>query len=267
VMRAKAEIETTKAGREIIVVTEIPYLVNKADMIKRTAELVNEKKLEGISEIRDESAKDVRIIYEVKRDANANVVLNNLFKHTSLQTSFSVNNIALVKGRPMMMNLKDMIEVFVEHRHDVIVRRTKYELSEAEKRAHILEGYLIALDHLDEVIKLIRNSETPEEARVGLMEKFGLTDIQARAILDMTLRRLTGLERDKIKDEYAELMKTIEYLKQILADESLRYKIIKDELIEIKDKYGDERRSTVVHSAEDMTMEDFIDDEEIVITI
>lgn len=267
VMRAKAEIETTKAGREIIVVTEIPYLVNKSDMIKRTAELVNEKKLEGISEIRDESAKDVRIIYEVKRDANANVVLNNLFKYTSLQTSFSVNNIALVKGRPMMMNLKDMIEVFVEHRHDVIVRRTKYELSEAEKRAHILEGYLIALDHLDEVIKLIRNSETPEEARVGLMEKFGLTDIQARAILDMTLRRLTGLERDKIKDEYAELMKTIEYLKQILADESLRYQIIKDELIEIKDKYGDERRSTVVHSAEDMTMEDFIDDEEIVITI
>ena len=267
VMRAKAEIETTKAGREIIVVTEIPYLVNKSDMIKRTAELVNEKKLEGISEIRDESAKDVRIIYEVKRDANANVVLNNLFKYTSLQTSFSVNNIALVKGRPMMMNLKDMIEVFVEHRHDVIVRRTKYELSEAEKRAHILEGYLIALDHLDEVIKLIRNSETPEEARVGLMDKFGLTDIQARAILDMTLRRLTGLERDKIKDEYAELMKTIEYLKQILADESLRYQIIKDELIEIKDKYGDERRSTVVHSAEDMTMEDFIDDEEIVITI
>jgi len=267
VMRAKAEIETTKAGREIIIVTEIPYLVNKAEMIKRTAELVNEKKLEGISEIRDESAKDVRIIYEVKRDANANVVLNNLFKYTSLQTSFSVNNIALVKGRPMMMNLKDMIEVFVEHRHDVVVRRTKYELSEAEKRAHILEGYLIALDHLDEVIKLIRNSDTPEEARLGLMEKFGLTDIQARAILDMTLRRLTGLERDKIKDEYAELMKTIEYLKQILADEGLRYQIIKDELIEIKEKYGDERRSLVVHSAEDMTMEDFIDDEEIVITI
>jgi DNA gyrase subunit A len=267
VMRAKAEIETTKAGREIIVVTEIPYLVNKADMIKRTAELVNEKKLEGISEIRDESAKDVRIIYEVKRDANANVVLNNLFKYTSLQTSFSVNNIALVKGRPMMMNLKDMIEVFVEHRHDVVVRRTKYELSEAEKRAHILEGYLIALDHLDEVIRLIRSSDTPEEARVGLMEKFGLTDIQARAILDMTLRRLTGLERDKIKDEYAELMKTIEYLKQVLADEGLRYKIIKDELIEVKEKFGDERRSVVVHSAEDMTMEDFIDDEEIVITI
>ncbi|MCA5005532.1 DNA gyrase subunit A [Sphingobacterium bovistauri] len=267
VMRAKAEIETTKAGREIIVVTEIPYLVNKADMIKRTAELVNEKKLEGISEIRDESAKDVRIIYEVKRDANANVVLNNLFKHTSLQSSFSVNNIALVKGRPMMMNLKDMIEVFVEHRHDVVVRRTKFELAEAEKRAHILEGYLIALDHLDEVIKLIRSSDTPDEARLGLMEKFSLSDIQARAILDMTLRRLTGLERDKIKEEYAELMKTIDYLKQILADEGLRYQIIKDELIEVKEKFGDERRSLVVHSAEDMTMEDFIDDEEVVITI
>lgn len=267
VMRAKAEIETTKSGREIIVVTEIPYLINKAEMIKRTAELVNEKKLEGISEIRDESAKDVRIIYEVKRDANANVVLNNLYKHTSLQSSFSVNNIALVKGRPMMMNLKDMIQVFVEHRHDVVVRRTKFELAEAEKRAHILEGYLIALDHLDEVIKLIRSSDTPEDARLGLMEKFSLSDIQARAILDMTLRRLTGLERDKIKEEYAELMKTIEYLKQVLADETLRYQIIKEELLEVKEKFGDERRSLIVHSAEDMTMEDFIDDEEVVITI
>src|SRR5690606_22223267 len=260
-------IETTKTGKELIVVTEIPYLVNKADMIKRTAELINEKKLEGISEIRDESAKDIRIVYEVKRDANANVVLNNLYKYTALQSSFSVNNIALVKGRPMLMNLKDMIQAFVEHRHEVVVRRTKFELAEAEKRAHILEGYLVALDHLDEVIQLIRNSETPEDARVGLMEKFGLSDLQARAILDMTLRRLTGLERDKIKEEYAELMKTIEYLKEILADESLRYKIIKDELIEIKEKYGDKRRSQIVYSAEDMTMEDFIDDEEVVITI
>ncbi len=267
VMRAKAEIETNKSGREIIVVTEIPFLVNKADMIKRTVDLVNEKKIEGISEIRDESARDIRIIYEIKRDANANVVLNNLYKHTALQSSFSVNNIALVKGRPVMMNLKDMIEVFVEHRHEVVVRRTKFELAEAEKRAHILEGYLIALDHLDEVIKLIRASDTPEEARVGLMERFGLSDIQARAILDMTLRRLTGLERDKIKEEYAELMKTIEYLKLILSDEALRMQIIKDELIEIKEKYGDERRSVIVHSAEDMTMEDFIDDEEVVITI
>ncbi|NGM61838.1 DNA gyrase subunit A [Sphingobacterium sp. SGG-5] len=267
VMRAKAEIEATKSGREIIVVTEIPYLVNKADMIKRTVDLINEKKIEGISEIRDESARDIRIVYEVKRDANANVVLNNLYKYTSLQSSFSVNNIALVKGRPMLMNLKDMIHEFVEHRHEVVIRRTKYELAEAEKRAHILEGYLIALDHLDEVIKLIRNSDTPEDARVGLMERFGLSDLQARAILDMTLRRLTGLERDKIKEEYAELMKTIEYLKLVLSDESLRMQIIKEELIEVKEKYGDERRSLIVHSAEDMTMEDFIDDEEIVITI
>lgn len=267
VMRGRAEIETTKSGREIIVVTEIPYLVNKADMIKRTVELINEKKIEGISEIRDESARDIRIVYEIKRDANANVVLNNLYKYTALQSSFSVNNIALVKGRPMLMNLKDMIHEFVEHRHDVVIRRTKFELAEAEKRAHILEGYLIALDHLDEVIKLIRNSDTPEDARVGLMERFGLSDLQARAILDMTLRRLTGLERDKIKEEYAELMKTIEYLKLVLSDESLRMQIIKDELLEVKEKYGDERRSVIVHSAEDMTMEDFIDDEEVVITI
>ncbi|NQD70952.1 DNA gyrase subunit A [Sphingobacterium shayense] len=268
VMRGKAEIETLKNGRECIIVTEIPYQVNKATMIERTAELVNEKKIEGISTIRDESDRDgFRIVYEIKREANANVVLNNLYKYTALQTSFSVNNIALVKGRPMLMNLKDMIHEFVEHRHEVIIRRTKFELAEAEKRAHILEGYLIALDHLDEVIKLIRASQTPDEARIGLMERFGLSDIQARAILDMTLRRLTGLERDKIKEEYAELMKTIDYLKSVLADESLRMQIIKDELAEIKEKYGDERRSVIVHSAEDMRMEDFIDDEEIVITI
>ncbi len=268
VMRAKAEIETTKNGKETIIVTEIPYQVNKADMIKRTAELVNEKKLEGISEIRDESDREgFRVVYDIKRDANANVVLNNLYKYTALQTSFSVNNIALVKGRPVMMNLKDMIHEFVEHRHEVVIRRTKFELAEAEKRAHILEGYLIALDHLDEVIKLIRASQTPEDARMGLMEKFGLSDLQARAILDMTLRRLTGLERDKIREEYDELMKTIEYLKSVLGDETLRMQIIKDELAEVKEKYGDERRSIVVHSAEDMRMEDFIDDEEIVITI
>ncbi|WP_421943677.1 DNA gyrase subunit A [Pedobacter sp.] len=267
VMRAKAEIENLK-DREVIIVTEIPYQVNKAQMIERTAELVGEKKLEGISNIKDESNKDgIRIVYEIKRDANASIVLNNLYKYTALQTSFSVNNIALVKGRPQMLNLKDLIVHFVDHRHDVVIRRTKYELAEAEKRAHILEGYLIALDHLDEVIKLIRASETPEEARVGLMEKFGLSDIQARAILDMTLRRLTGLERDKIKEEYAELMKTIEYLKSILADEGLRMQIIKDELEEIKQKFGDDRKTTIVHSAEDMSMEDFIDDEEVVITI
>ncbi|MFB2121613.1 DNA gyrase subunit A [Parapedobacter sp. 2B3] len=268
VMRAKAEIETTKSGREQIIVTEIPYQVNKSDMIKRTADLVNEKKIEGISEIRDESDRQgMRVVYDIKRDGNASIILNNLYKHTALQTSFSVNNIALVHGRPMMLNLKDMIYHFVEHRHEVVVRRTRFELAEAEKRAHILEGLLIALDHLDEVIKLIRASETPDDARMGLMEKFGLTDIQARAILDMTLRRLTGLERDKIKEEYAELMKTIDYLKSILEDEGLRMSIIKDELREVKEKYGDERRSSIVHSAEDMRMEDFIEDEEVVITI
>ena len=267
VMRAKAEIETNK-DRETIIVTEIPYQVNKAMMIERTAELVGEKKIDGISNIKDESNKDgIRIVYEIKRDANAAIVLNNLFKQTALQTSFSVNNIALVQGRPQMLNLKDLIRHFVNHRHEVVVRRTQFELDEAQKRAHILEGLLIALDHLDEVIKLIRASNTPEDARTGLMESFGLSDIQARAILDMTLRRLTGLERDKIKDEFNELMKTIEYLQSILADESLRMQIIKDELTEMMDKYGDERRSQIVHSAEDMSMEDFIEDEEVVITI
>ncbi|MEY3679189.1 MAG: hypothetical protein RI924_1330 [Bacteroidota bacterium] len=268
VMRAKAEIESYGNERERIIVSEIPYQINKANMIERTAELVNEKKLEGISEIRDESDREgMRIVYEIKRDANASIVLNNLYKYTALQTSFSVNNIALVNGRPMLLNLKDLIKYFVEHRHEVVVRRTKFELSEAQKRAHILEGLLIALDHLDEVIKLIRNSDTPDDARTGLMDKFGLSDVQARAILDMTLRRLTGLERDKIKEEYAELMKTIEYLQSILADEGLRMNIIKGELLEVKEKYGDERRSSIVHSAEDLRMEDFIADEEVVITI
>ncbi|MES3018912.1 MAG: DNA gyrase subunit A [Bacteroidota bacterium] len=268
VMRAKAEIEVYKGDRERIIVNEIPYQVNKANMIEQTAGLVNDKKIEGISEIRDESDRDgMRIVYEIKRDANASIVLNNLFKYTALQTSFSVNNIALVNGRPMMLNLKDLIRHFVDHRHEVVVRRTKFDLAEAEKRAHILEGLLIALDHLDEVIKLIRASNSPDDARISLMESFSLSDIQARAILDMTLRRLTGLERDKIKEEYAELMKTIEYLNQILADEGLRMKIITDELIEIRDKFGDERRTSITHSADDMRMEDFIVDEEVVITI
>ncbi|OAQ40607.1 DNA gyrase subunit A [Pedobacter psychrophilus] len=267
-MRAVAEIETLPNDRERIIVSEIPYQVNKAMMIERTADLVNDKKIEGISEIRDESDRDgMRVVYEIKRDANAAIVLNNLYKHTALQTSFSVNNIALVHGRPMMLNLKDLIRHFVEHRHEVVVRRTKFELAEAEKRAHILEGLLIALDHIEEVIKLIRASQTPEEARLGLISEFGLSDIQARAILDMTLRRLTGLERDKIKDEYAELMKTIEYLNSILNDEGLRMQIIKDELLEMKEKYGDERRTQIVHSAAEMMTEDFIEDEDVVITI
>jgi DNA gyrase subunit A len=267
-MRAVAEIETLPNDRERIIVSEIPYQVNKAMMIERTADLVNDKKIEGISEIRDESDRDgMRVVYEIKRDANAAIVLNNLYKHTALQTSFSVNNIALVHGRPMMLNLKDLIRHFVEHRHEVVVRRTKFELAEAEKRAHILEGLLIALDHIEEVIKLIRASQTPEEARLGLIAQFGLSDIQARAILDMTLRRLTGLERDKIKDEYAELMKTIDYLNSILNDEGLRMQIIKDELLEMKEKYGDERRTQIVHSAAEMMTEDFIEDEDVVITI
>jgi len=268
VLRSRAEIEVYNNDRERIIVTEIPYQVTKSDMIERTAELVNDKKLEGISAIRDESNREgIRIIYEVKRDANASIVLNTLFKYTSLQTSFSVNNIALVHGRPMLLNLKDLIHHFVEHRHEVIVRRTKFELAEAEKRAHILEGLLIALDHLDEVIKLIRESATPDEARDGLMTTFNLSEIQARAILDMTLRRLTGLERDKIKAEYAELMKLIDYLKTILADEGLRMQIIKDELIEIREKYGDERKTEIVHSSAEMQTEDFIEDENVVITI
>jgi len=268
VLRARAEIETYNNDRERIIVTEVPYQINKSLMIERTAELVNEKKLEGISSIRDESNRlGIRVVYEIKRDANAAIVLNNLYKYTALQTSFSINNIALVHGRPMMLNLRDLIHHFVEHRHEVVVRRTKFELAEAEKRAHILEGLLIALDHLDEVIKLIRASNTPDDAREGLITQFGLSDIQARAILDMTLRRLTGLERDKIKDEYAALMAQIEYLKSILADEGLRMTIIKDELIEIRDKYGDERKTEMIHSSAEMQSEDFIEDEDVVITI
>jgi DNA gyrase subunit A len=268
VLRARAEIETYNNDRERIIVTEVPYQINKSLMIERTADLVNEKKLEGISSIRDESNRlGIRVVYEIKRDANAAIVLNNLYKYTALQTSFSINNIALVHGRPMLLNLKDLIHHFVEHRHEVVIRRTKFELAEAEKRAHILEGLLIALDHLDEVIRLIRASNTPDDAREGLMAQFGLSDIQARAILDMTLRRLTGLERDKIKEEYAALMKQIEYLKSILADEGLRMGIIKDELTEIRDKYGDDRKTEMVHSSAEMQSEDFIEDEDVVITI
>src|SRR6202789_300373 len=268
VIRSRAEIEVYNNDRERIIVTEVPYQINKALMIERTAELVNDKKLEGISAIRDESNREgIRVVYEIKRDANAAIVLNNLFKYTALQTSFSINNIALVHGRPMLLNLKDLIHHFVEHRHEVVVRRTKFELAEAQKRAHILEGLLIALDHLDEVIRLIRASNTPDDAREGLITQFGLSDIQARAILDMTLRRLTGLERDKIKDEYAALMAQIEYLKSILADEGLRMQIIKDELTEIRDKYGDERKTEMIHSSAEMMTEDFIEDEDVVITI
>ena len=268
VLRAKADIETTKTGREQIIVTEIPYQVNKASMIEKTAGLVNEKKIEGISDLRDESDRDgMRIVYELKKDAIGNVVLNNLYKYTQLQSSFSVNNVALVKGRPYTLNLKDLIKHFVEHRHEVVVRRTEYELREAQKRAHILEGYLIALDNLDEVINLIRSSRDPEVAKTGLIEKFSLSEIQAKAILEMRLQRLTGLEREKIQKEYDELMELIAHLEEILANVELRMGIIKDELAEIKDRYGDERRTDIIHSAEDFTTEDMIPNEEMLITI
>ena len=268
VMRAKAIIETLDSGRERIIVTEVPFQVNKAEMIKKTVDLINEKKIEGISDIRDESDRDgYRVVYEIKRDAMANVVLNNLYKYTSLQSSFSVNNIALVHGRPVMLNLKDLIQHYVEHRHDVLIRKTRFDLSEAEKRAHILEGLLIALDHLDAVISLIRNSQTPDEAKSGLMETFALSEIQSKAILELRLQRLTGLERDKIKEEFNALMKMIEYYKEVLNDEVLRMKILKDEMQEMLTKYGDERRTEIVYAADDISMEDMIEDEAVVITI
>ncbi len=268
VMRGKARFEEMKSGREMIIVDEIPYQVNKADMIKKTADLVNDKKLDGISEIRDESDRNgMRIVYELKRDAIPNVVLNKLFKFTALQSSFSVNNIALVKGRPEMLNLKSLISNFVEHRHDVVIRRTQYGLRKAQERAHILEGLLIALDNLDEVIKLIRASKTPEIAREGLMKTFDLSELQARAILDMRLQKLTGLESEKIKAEYDELMKTIARLEEILGSEDVRFQIIKDELAEIKSKYGDERRSVIEYSGADLSIEDMIPDEDVIVTI
>ncbi|MGF1566372.1 MAG: DNA gyrase subunit A [Flavobacteriales bacterium] len=267
VIRARAVIEETN-GRESIIVTEIPYQVNKADMIKKTADLVNDKKIEGISEIRDESDRTgMRIVYEIKRDAIPNVVLNNLYKHTALQTSFSVNNIALVGGRPVMLNLKDLIREYVNHRHEVVVRRTQYELRKAEERAHILQGLIIALDNLDEVISLIRASKTPEEAKTGLMERFELSEIQAKAILDMRLQKLTGLEREKLREEFDELMALIERLKAILADKGLRMEIIKNELLEVREKFGDKRRSDIEYSSADLSIEDMIPDESVVVTI
>ena len=267
VMRAKAHFEEVN-GRECIIVTEIPYQVNKAEMIKKTADMVNEKKIEGISNIRDESdRKGMRIVYILKRDAIPNIVLNTLFKYTALQSSFSVNNIALVNGRPQLLNLKDLIHYFVEHRHEVVVRRTEYLLRKAEERAHILEGLIIASDNIDEVIRLIRASSNAEEAREKLMETFELTEIQAKAIVEMRLRQLTGLEQDKLRSEYEELMKTIEDYKDILARKERRMQIIKDELAEIRDKYGDERRSTIEYSGGDVSITDLIADEQVVITI
>ncbi|MDP5000270.1 MAG: DNA gyrase subunit A [Flavobacterium sp.] len=267
VMRAKVGFEEVN-GKEAIIVTEIPYQVNKANMIKHTADLVNDKKIEGISNIRDESDRNgMRVVYELKRDAVPNVVLNTLYKYTQLQASFSVNNIALVKGRPQMLNLKDLIYHFVEHRHDVVVRRAQFDLRKAEERAHILEGLIIASDNIDEVIKIIRASKDGDEARSSLIERFKLSEIQARAIVEMRLRQLTGLEQDKLRAEYEEIMKLITYLKELLASKEMRMQVIKDELAEIRDKYGDERRSQIEYSGGDVSIEDLIADESVVITI
>ena len=268
VVRGKAHIETTPNGREKIVVTEIPYMVNKAELIMKTAELINEKKIEGISNVNDESDREgMRIVFDIKRDEISNVVLNKLYKYTQLQNSFSVNNIALVNGRPQMLNLKDLIHYFVEHRHEVVIRRTQFELDQAEKRAHILEGLIIASDNIEEVIAIIRASKNPDEARLQLIERFNLSDIQSRAIVEMRLRQLTGLEQDKLHQEYEDILKLIEHLKNILADISLRMEIIKNELLEIKEKYGDNRKTEIVPNAEEFNPEDFYADEEMVITI
>ncbi len=268
VIRAKAEIQEIREGREAIIVSEIPYQVNKAEMIKKTAELVNDKKIDGISDIRDESDRNgMRIVYELKRDAIPNVVLNKLFKYTALQTSFSINNICLVNGRPQLLNLKSLISNFVDFRHEVVVRRTQYELRKAEERAHILEGLIIASDNIDEVIALIRASKSPDEAREKLIARFELSDIQARAIVEMRLRQLTGLEQDKLRAEYEELVALIADLKDILAKEERRMEIIKNELLDMREKYGDERRSSIEYSASEMRIEDLIPDEEVVVTI
>jgi DNA gyrase subunit A len=268
ILRGEARIESEPSGRERIVVTSVPYQVNKAEMIKRSADLVNDKKIEGITDIRDESDRNgVRIVYDLKKEVITNVVLTKLYQFTPLQSSFNVNNIALVNGRPMVLNLKDLIVHYVHHRHQIVTRRTQFELQEAEKRAHVLEGLLIALDNLDAILSLIRASRTPDEARTGLMSGFSLTEIQARAILDMRLQRLTGLEREKVKEEYNELLKRIENFKLVLSDESLRMGIIKEELSEMKRRYGDESRTQIVYSATDVKIEDMIADENVVITI
>ncbi len=268
VVRARTDIETDAHGREKIIVSEIPYLVNKAELIIKIADLVNDKKIDGISNVNDESDRQgMRIVIDLKRDAIANVVLNHLYKYTAMQTSFSVNNIALVNGRPRLLNLKELIHYFIEHRHDVVVRRTQYELDQAEKRAHILEGLIIASDNIDEVIKIIRAAQTPDEARENLIKRFELTDIQSRAIVEMRLRQLTGLEQDKLRAEYDELIKEIAHLKEILENKELRMNIIKEELEEIDKKYGDDRRTDIVYSSEEFNPEDFYADDEMIITI
>jgi DNA gyrase subunit A len=268
VVRSKADIETEASGRDKIIVSEIPYQVNKADLIRSIVGLIEEKKIEGITHINDETNREgMRIVIDIKRDANASVVLNKLYKFTALQSSFSVNNIALVKGRPKMLNLKDLIFHFVEHRHEVVIRRTHFELAEAEKRAHLLEGFMIILDNLDEAIRIIRESKNPEEARNNLMERFGLSEVQARAVVEMRLRQLTGMEQDKLRAEYTEILELIERLKNILDNIELRMEIIKNELLEVKTKYGDKRRTDIVYASEEFNPEDFYSDDDMIITI
>ncbi|GAA4305679.1 DNA gyrase subunit A [Compostibacter hankyongensis] len=268
VVRGKINVETAKGGRERLVIYELPYQINKAVLHQKIAQLVNDKVIEGISDVRDESDRDgMRLVIDLKKDAIANIIINQLYKYSELQTSYGVNNVALVHGRPRQLNLKELLSEFVDFRHEVVVRRTRYELREAEKRAHILEGYLVALDHLDEIIALIRGSKTPDEARDGLMSQFGLSEIQAKAILELRLQRLTGMERDKIREEYAEVMKLIEHLRNVLADEGLRMQIIKDELLDVKKKFGDERRTEIQYLASEMRIEDIIAEEDVVITI
>ena len=268
VMRAKATIDINENEKDNIIVTEIPYMVNKANMIEKTAYLINEKKLEGISDIRDESDRNgLRIVYELKRDSIPNVILNNLYKYTQLQSSFGVNNVALVKGRPKILNLKELIKNYVEHRHEIVVRRTKYDLKEAEKRSHILKGYIIALDNIDDIINMIKKSKNPEEAKLSLIKTYKLSEIQSKAILEMRLQKLTGLEREKINKENDEINKLINSLNDILSNKDERMNIIKDELNNIKDKYGDKRKSEIEHSAAEFTVEDMIPDEDMVITV
>ena len=269
VIRAKAEIEVdSNTGRESIIVSEIPYAVNKSELIKKIADLVEEKRLEGISNINDESDRaGMRIVIEVKKDANASVILNKLFKMTDLQSSFSVNNIALVNGRPQTLNLKQLLEAFINHRHEVVIRRTRFDLAKAEERAHILEGLIIASDHIDEVIKIVRASQTREEARTRLMERFSLSDKQAQAIVDMRIGQLTGLDQDKLRNEYADIEKMIAYYHQILSDDAVCMKVMKDELLEIKEKYGDERKTEIIYASEEFNAEDFYADDEMIITI
>ena len=268
VVRGKVNVETSKAGRERLVIYELPYQINKAALHQKIAQLADDKIIEGISEARDESDRDgMRLVIDLKREAIANVVINQLYKYSELQTSYGINNVALVKGRPRVLNLKDMLSEFVDFRHEVVVRRTRFDLRKAEEKAHILQGYLIALDHLDEVIALIRGSRTPEEAKDGLMSRFELSEIQSKAILELRLQRLTGMERDKIKEEYDEVMKLIAYLKEILSDEGLRFKIIKDDLEDVKKRFGDERKTEIQYLASEMRMEDIIAEEDVVITI